>query len=167
MTHLRSHKTATTESDDRKSLTVGKRQGDDDGAALNLPQLKEEPQRGQALQQVSQIHTRVYKTSSCKVLEMLKFWFHHRSGSTHTILRCSSQMTVRRRVSREFWSHQESGSTLRYRQGSLSSSGSSFWEQVSSCSSDRAWRCSLDLRVDQEASASHRSAALERAHSWF
>lgn len=77
-------------------------------------------------------------------------WFHHRSGSTHTIFFCSSQMTVRRRVSREAWSHQESGSTLWYRHGSLSSSGSSFWEQASSCSSDWPWRCSLDLKMSQQ-----------------
>lgn len=72
-------------------------------------------------------------------------WFYHRSGSTHTIFFCSSQMTVRSLVSREAWSHQESGSTLRYRHGSLSSSGSSFCEHTNSCSSDCPWRCSLDL----------------------
>lgn len=89
----------------------------------------------------------VYKMSSCK--EMLLHWFYHRSGSTHTILFCSSQMTVRRRVSREAWSHQESGSMLWYRHGNLSNSGSSFWEQASSCSSDWPWRWSLDLEVYQ------------------
>lgn len=70
---------------------------------------------------------------------------HHRSGSTQTIFFCSSQMTLRRLVSSEFWSHQESGARLWYRHGSLSSSGSSLLEHASSCSSDWPWRCSFDL----------------------
>lgn len=70
---------------------------------------------------------------------------HHRSGSTQTIFFCSSQMTLRRLVSSEFWSHQESGDKLWYRHGSLSSSGSSLFEHASSCSSDRLWRWSFDL----------------------
>lgn len=70
---------------------------------------------------------------------------HHRSGSTQTIFFCSSQMTLRRLVSSEFWSHQESGDKLWYRQGSLSSSGSSLFEHAISCSSDWLWRWSFDL----------------------
>lgn len=73
---------------------------------------------------------------------------HHRSGSTHTIFFCSSQMMLRRLVSREAWSHQDSGATLWYRHGSLSSSGSSFFEHASSCTSDWPWRWSFDLKSE-------------------
>lgn len=78
------------------------------------------------------------------------FSIHHRSGSTQTIFFCSSQMMVRRLVSKEVWSHQESEATLWYRHGSLSSRGSSLLEHTSSCSSDWPWRCSFDLEVLRE-----------------
>lgn len=98
---------------------------------------------------VKLVYTLLRYHSSCHFYIFCVFFsaLHHRSGSTQTIFFCSSQMMVRRLVSREARSHQESGATLWYRHGSLSSSGSSLIEHASSCSSDWPWRWSFDLEV--------------------
>lgn len=106
-----------------------------------------------------------YCVGWCDLLLVWCIDHHQRSGSSQTIFLCSSRMMYWRCSSRALVSFQLLGGTVRYRQGSLSSRGSSLREHSSNRTSvTKFWR-SLCLQKRKSFESFH--LQWMQSHVWY